>query len=754
LDRIAVDGLKNHSVYSIASRRPVYDWITQKKKHSVMLKELARAILQDDHLDICIIPVSVFWGRAIARQRHWLKVLFSDTWEVGGHIRKLFTLLVNGRQGTLIFQSPISFREMCQSAAYNTEFINDMLTGELQRQHEATYGPEIANLKHTVSRVINTDQVVQTIERQHREGQRNLQRGRKQAAKYAREIFSDCTQISQEIMKRLLSAFWNRYYSGILIFNMDPVKKIALTHQLVYVPCHRSHIDYLLLSYVLFTEGLALPYIAAGVNLNMPVIGRILRGGGAFFLRRSFRDNPLYAAVMSEYVRELVRLGVPVEYFIEGGRSRTGRLLKPKLGMLSMTVDGWLRSQSKPLAFVPVYIGYEKLVEGKSYIGELYGSKKRRESLWGSIRSILTLNGQFGKVTTSFGQPLEIEPLLDECYPRWRDAEVEGIKQTDWFRHCIVSLSHRIMTRINRAAVINPVNLIAICLLATRRQSIDESDLIRQCDFYRSLIKSQPQLDTITLQDRVDSDELHRIQQQGLLDIHDHELGNIVRLDPEHAILMSYYRNNCLHALIIPSVIACCFLNARVIEQSRLVNIVRYIYPFLINELHLPWSKNELEDFTNNIVSFLVKKQVLIKTSKQLKRPDRNDVHYMMLSHLAHIAQPVLERYYMAFVVLWESGSNPLTEQQLEQRCHLVAQKISMIYGINSPDFFDRQLFRHFIQTLIELEFIEHGEDGILVFQETFNQVNLDIRLLLSVEVRSTILQLLNHHKDLGPVNS
>jgi glycerol-3-phosphate O-acyltransferase len=115
-----------------------------------------------------------------------------------------------------------------------------------------------------------------------------------------------------------------------------------------------------------------------------------------------------------------------------------------------------------------------------------------------------------------------------------------------------------------------------------------------------------------------------------------------------------------------------------------------------------------------------------------------------MLSRLAHIAQPVLERYYMTFVVLWESGGKPLSEEELEQRCHLVAQKISMLYGINSPDFFDRQLFGHFIDTLFELEYIEKDKMGHLVFNQSFDKVNIDIRILLSVEVRSTILQLLN----------
>lgn len=750
LTPINLKGYRHHSVYSIASRNPLSDWILRQKKHSLMLEEFIKAIQQDDTIDINIIPVSVFWGRPIAKQRHWIKVLFSDTWEVAGRMRKFFTILINGRATTLIYSPARSFRSLCQQADNSAETLNDLLSLHLRQQREATFGPEIASLNSIINKVINTRDVQQVILDKADIKGHSVEKGRELAVKYSREIFSNCTQASQEIMKRLLNTFWNRFYSGIEIFNIDPIKQIALTHQLIYVPCHRSHVDYLLLSYVLYKQGLALPYIAAGKNLNMPVIGRLLRGGGAFFIRRSFRDNPLYSAIMAEYLRELVDMGAPIEYFIEGGRSRTGRLLKPKLGMLSMTVDAWIRSQKRPLAFIPVYIGYEKLIEGSSYIGELYGEKKQKESLFTAIKSILMLKGNFGKVTASFGKPIKLDKLLNEIKPEWDQSDKDDLKQQQWFRNTVRQLSHKIMLEINRASVINPVNLIATALLATPRQSLDEFDLLTQCDFYQKLITSQPMLSSIILQDSVNEKELRRIEQQGLVHIQPHQLGNIIYLKPRNAILMSYYRNNSLHALIIPALVACCFLNARSIQLDKLTNIVRYVYPFLESELHLQWDKQQLINFIPQIIDFLVTERVLMNNNDLLKRPDRSDAHYLILMRLAHIAQPILERYYMTFVVLWESGANPLSEQELEQRCHLVAQKISMLYGINSPDFFDRQLFGHFINTLFDLEFIERDQHNRLRFQQSFNQVNADIRILLSLEVRSTILQLLSssHHHD------
>jgi glycerol-3-phosphate O-acyltransferase len=155
--------------------------------------------------------------------------------------------------------------------------------------------------------------------------------------------------------------------------------------EIIYVPCHRSHMDYLLLSYVIYRKGFAVPHVAAGINLNLPVIGRFLRMGGAFFLRRSFKGDALYATVFAKYLGIMIARGHSLEYFIEGGRSRTGRLLSPRTGMLSMTVRAYLRDPKRPVVFMPVYFGYERIVEGRTYIGELSGQPKAKyTSIWAS----------------------------------------------------------------------------------------------------------------------------------------------------------------------------------------------------------------------------------------------------------------------------------------------------------------------------------------------------------------------------------
>jgi len=739
-DPIPIEALRrHHSVYSIASRSPLIDWIRRRRKRSAMLADFMRACGDNPDLDLQVVPVSVFWGRPLARQKNWLQVLFADTWSLAGRTRKFFTLLFNGRRTRLIFSQALDFRDIVDESGYDEMDLQELLISALRQQREATFGPQIVSHRHLSARVIEDNIVQQLLSENADSSFMSYTR----AHRYCREIFADCTQLTIEVMLRLLRAFWNRYYSGIEIYNAERIREAALGYQLVYVPCHRSHVDYLLLSYVIYNENLALPYIAAGNNLDIPFIGRTLRGGGAFFIRRSFKDNRLYTAVMRAYIYQLVELGVPLEYFIEGGRSRTGRMLKPKIGMLGMTVEAYIRSQARPMAFVPVYIGYEKLIEGKSYLGELYGGNKKRESTPGALSAIFRLKGHFGKVTASFGEPILLDALLTRQCSDWRNRAHQIDQRPGWYRRSLSQLSREIMYGINRACVINPVNAIATILLATPRQSIEIEELVSQAQLHQRLISKAHCLESIRIEGKVDQHQIRRIAMQKLIHIREHELGDIVYLKPEDSARIGYYRNNSLHSLVIPALIACCFTSVRRVSRASIGRRIGLLFPFLKSELQLEWQDSGLDEIVDECVAGLVDEALLEQVDQDLRRPAHSDHRFMQLIRLAHIVQPILERYYMTFIVLWQSSAAPLGEAELEHRCHLLAQKISMIYGISSPDFFDRLLFRDFIATMIEKSYLVKNRYDQLEFSQDFDYVRLDLRNLLSTEVRSGIQSLI-----------
>src|SRR6202030_434318 len=319
------------------------------------------------------------------------------------------------------------------------------------------------------------------------------------ARAYAREIAANYSHAFVRFMEHALGWLWNRLYDGVVFGHAQTLERVAPGNEIVYVPCHRSHMDYLLLSYAIYVNGFAIPHIAAGINLNLPIVGRFLRKGGAFFIRRSFRGNALYTVVFMKYLAAIMARGHSIEYFIEGGRSRTGRLLQPKTGMLSMTVRSFLRDPARPVVFVPVYFGYERIVEGPTYIGELSGRPKEKESVFGLVRTFRKLRERFGKVHVNLGEPIPLGKLLDRYDPNWRSLKFDDDTRVPWVNQAVGDLAVAIMRNINSAAAVTPIGLLAMTLLATPRQALPEADLLRQIDLYRALQLGFPYSDRVTV---------------------------------------------------------------------------------------------------------------------------------------------------------------------------------------------------------------------------------------------------------------
>ena len=324
---------------------------------SATLEHLLQYVEQDPERDIQLVPVSIFWGRTPDKEQSALKLLFDWNFSLGGRFRKFFATLLHGRN-TLVHLNPaMSLRELADEGndhARTLRKIGRILRVHFRQQRNSVIGPDLSHRRMLVNSLIHSSQIKKAIEAEASARDISLEEAEHKARKYASEIASDYSFSAIRFLDIVLTWFWNKLYNGVKINNIDPLKELAKTNTIVYVPCHRSHIDYLLLSYVLYYEGLTPPHIAAGINLNMPFVGTILRKSGAFFMRRTFRGNPLYSTVFHEYMYTLASRGFPTEYFVEGGRSRTGRTLSPKTGMLSISLRSYLRDHRKPVSFVPV----------------------------------------------------------------------------------------------------------------------------------------------------------------------------------------------------------------------------------------------------------------------------------------------------------------------------------------------------------------------------------------------------------------
>lgn len=744
---------KWHHVYTIAQSQPLKAWLQQKTKRSTMLSGIHQALIDNPELDVHFIPVVIFWGRPILKQKHWLRVLFSETWGLAGRTRRFFTILFNGKNTLLQFSPAISFRELINEPGETNDRIDKLqiqLSARLIEIKTATLGPDISHRRTLVRKLLENKYIYNAIRNRCNTEDVSEYKAAKTANKYLNEIVADRSYITIQIFQRVLTAFWNKFYSGIVINFSAQLKPLALTHELVYVPCHRSHIDYLLLSYVIHNEGLAIPYIAAGKNLNMPVIGPILRKSGAFFIRRSFKGNELYSTVMFEYLASQLSTGMPIEYFVEGGRSRTGRLLQPRPGMLAMTIRAFLKYQNRPIAFIPVYIGYEKMLEGKSYLAELKGDDKKSETLFGSIRSFFKIRGRYGRVTTNFGRPVLLNEILKKHTHIWNKKIYDDNHRPEWLRSVVADTSLNIMQNINQSCDVNPVNMIATALLAAPNQTMDEGELTRTLTFYDELIKRLKYSEYITQSQLNATEQIQYVEHLKLIRRRKHQMGDFLYLDSAHAVLLTYYRNNVLHLFVMPSLIACCFINSHTLDRDKITQFIKIAYPFLQFEFFLPWPIDKIDEIIDELLTQMAEAGLLLyeKNKRLFKKPRISTQHHAQLSSLSQVLSPVLELYYMIFALLAEHGPNKLTRDRLEDLCYLMAQRLSLMYEINSPDFFDKKLISNFINSLINLGYVCVDESSTLSLSEIAITKGWQARRLLNKSMQYNILQMLRTSTD------
>jgi glycerol-3-phosphate O-acyltransferase len=440
--------------------------------------------------------------------------------------------------------------------------------------------------------------------------------------------------------------------------------------------------------------------------------------------------------------------GHPLEYFIEGGRSRTGRMLAPRTGMLSMTVRSYLREPKRPVVFMPVYFGYERIVEGRTYIGELSGAPKQKESVLGLIRSLSVLRSKFGTVHVNLGAPIVLDEVLARYNPGWRDTpgtvgREEGGSPPGWIGEAIHELAARITSGINAAAAVTPINLVAMALLATARQALGEADLVRQVELYRDLLGAAPYSPLVTVTAQNGTEMMRYAESMGMLERQPHPLGDILRMTAERAILATYYRNNVLHLFAIPSLLACCFLSNARMRSVDLKRMVWRVYPYIKAELAMRWSEEEIGGVVDRLLEAMARLNLLDGNEdlSEWRRPPPTSVEALQLSLLAEATIQTIERYYLVVALLLQAGSGTIGQEALEERCHLTAQRMSVLYGLNSPEFFDKALFRHFIELLRRRNVIAAGEDGTIKFGEPLLGVAADAQLVLSEQLRHDILQ-------------
>ncbi|ANS83858.1 Glycerol-3-phosphate 1-O-acyltransferase [Vibrio scophthalmi] len=731
LEPLIINGKSFSRFVFISSRETVLGNDNDVPSESIALfSELLALHKEDSELDIQILPITVLWGRKPekeGKQTNYLQSLNGP--------QKAKAVLLAGRDCLIRFSPVVSLRYMADSHGTDASIAHKLARVariHFSRQKLAASGPSLPNRQALFKRLMKSKAIEKAIADEALAKDIPIEKVRKEAQDIMDEIAADFSYSLIKNGSRVLGWLWNRIYQGLNINNAATVRRLAQDgHEIVYLPCHRSHMDYLLLSYVLYQEGMVPPHIAAGINLNFFPAGPIFRRGGAFFIRRSFKGNRLYSTIFREYLAELFTKGYSVEYFSEGGRSRTGRLLQAKTGMLAMTIQAMLRGLNRPVTLVPVYIGYEHVMEVGTYAKELRGSRKEKENASLVLRTIRKLRN-FGQGYVNFGEPIPLNQYLNEHAPEWtKDIDPMGATKPQWLTPVVNDLATKMMSHINDAAAANALTLCATALLASRQRALSRDSLVKQVDCYLSLLKQVPYSSSFTMPNEEAEVLVKHAESLDKFVIEADSMGEIVSLDRNQSILMTYYRNNIIHLFAIPALIAQMLVRRQQLSLAQIQANVALIYPFLKQELFLSIADEKLDQTVEAYVHELARQGLITIEDQQVKFIQSNS---QVLVLLGRTISETLQRYSITLNLL--VAIPELGKTDLEIKSQDIAQRLGRLHGINAPEFFDKGVFSAMFSTLKQQEYLDSEGDCDIEKATTLAEL---LYSLLYPEVRLTI---------------
>lgn len=699
-------------------------------------KAIFEALKDDDNTDAQVIPVTILWGRNPGKEKPGVGTLLSNSL-TPSWLRKCFVILFSGRDNFVRFSRPIELNQLLNDKADVEELPHKLLRVarvHFRRQKLAATGPKLPSREQLFNSILASQSIKKAIADEAKTKGLSQEEARLQALRLLDEIAANYSDAMVRVADRALTWLWNKLYNGIEVNNSDKVQALAdKGHEIIYVPCHRSHMDYLLLTYVIYHQGLVPPHIAAGVNLNFFPAGPIFRRSGAFFIRRSFSGNKLYSAVFKEYLSQLFIKGYSVKFYTEGGRSRTGRLLPPKTGMLAMTLQSMLRGIDRPISLVPVYLGYEHVMEINTYLKELAGNSKKNESIFGIFKAIKNLKN-YGRGYLNFGDPISVNQFLNEHQPDWRDSiHPTETQKPAWLNKQVADLADVIMTEINNSAALNSVNLLATILLSNEQFALPKSQLLQQLDLYLGLHRNAPYHDNATVPDSSSEGLLDHALKLDKFDIIEDSFGSIISVKEKERALLNYYRNNILHLFAVPSLIAQQLFNRYSLTVDECRKEVALLYPLFAKE----WFLTDLKTgYIESIFEYFAAKD-LITFDGHLASVNKDGSALAQLEMLGKVIHLTLERY--AITINLVKRHQGLSRSELEKESALLADRLGTLHGIKSPEFFDKKVLSAFVTSLKEQGFIEQDEAAGIRGTESLHTLEQYLKALLPARIHQSI---------------
>jgi glycerol-3-phosphate O-acyltransferase len=612
---------------------------------------------------IFIVPQLILFKRSPEKEGFRLRDIFFGYKDNPGVLRKIILFFRHSGSTFIDFAEPVNLKIYLenQPEGISTDQISLELKDELIRridnQKRIILGPIMKSRQQLKEIVLKDKEITALIDKIAGNDRKKIRAKRKMAGKYFDEIAADYNSSYVSLLRILLKWLWKKIFTGIdtVPSELAVIREWARKGPLIYVPSHKSHVDYLVLNDVLYDFNMHIPRIAAGQNLSFWPMGHIFRKCGAFFIRRSFQGAKLYSEVFSRYVKALLQDGHPIQFYIEGGRSRNGKLVQPKTGFLSILMEAYEQGYCNDLIFVPTSVLYDRVVEEGSYLKELGGAQKESENFKQVIKARRFLKSSYGRIYIRFDNPFSIK--------EWMQHQPAGDSHRD-------QLAAAIAHSINNVTLITPLAIVSTAILTSHRKGFYMPELRKTIELFIYLARrvNAPIFEGLSDIDKSINDAITLLTEWSVIEqVNDPQGGEtpFYFIQDDKKLDLEYYKNTIIHFFIDYSFVAISLLSQA--EEDTNPGVALSVFSFLSNtfasEFLFDSALKPAERFNSVTASYIEKG--FITDIRETCRFRVTRAGFDRLPSIAALAKTFIESYWVAANVIMKEKDTKISGENL-----------------------------------------------------------------------------------------
>lgn len=612
---------------------------------------------KDMERPIFVVPQLVLYKKTPERDNPTLGQILFGFKEHPGLLRKAVLFFRHRRRAFIDFGEPVNLQAFLneQPASESLEdtalALRELLVDRIDAQKRIILGPIMKSREQLKEIVLLDEGIRKRIDRLAEGDPKRAVQQRKKAGEYFDEIAANFNMAYIEFFHLALTWFFRKLFDGIDVDTegIARVRERARRGPLVYVPSHKSHIDYLVLNYVLYNYNMHIPRIAAGKNLAFWPMGHVFRKSGAFFIRRTFRGAKLYREVFNRYIKALIEEGHPLEFFIEGGRSRSGKLILPKIGFLTILLQAFEEGYADDLIFVPSSISYDRILEEKAFLKEMAGGEKSKESFRQILRARHFLKRTYGRIYIRFGEPVSLKAYLQSRTSHTDKAH----------RH----LAFHLIRSINRVTLVTPLSLVASAILTGHRGGFNMEELKETALEYLTFLRKQGAPLAPTLEAPEEAVEqtvalLISWKVVGFLEVAEGE-ERFYFVEDEQKVELEFYKNSIIHRFIHHALVAVSMLQGE--EEVKPLTAIEEDYRFLRRLFRKEFIVETAPDDRSRVHAVLedFEESGLVRKAASGSGYQITRLGHTRLPAWARFAKTFLESYWITVQALLQDGRRP-----------------------------------------------------------------------------------------------